>query len=31
VLLSSKSDPVITKDPGDAAWTHAAWDKGMAK
>ena len=31
VLLSSKSDPVITKDPGDAAWTHAAWDKGMGK
>ncbi len=28
VLLSSKSDPVITKDPGEAAWTHAAWDKG---
>ena len=31
VLLSGTSDPVITKDPGDAAWTHAAWDKAMGK
>lgn len=29
VLLSGSSDPVITKDPGDAAWTHAAWEKAF--
>lgn len=29
VLLSGQSDPVITKDPGDAAWTHAAYDKAQ--
>lgn len=26
VLLASDSDPVITADPGEAAWSHAAWD-----
>jgi NitT/TauT family transport system substrate-binding protein len=29
VLLSGSSDPVITKDPGDAAWSHVAWDKAF--
>ena len=24
-------DPVIKKDPGTAAWTHAVTDKAMAK
>jgi NitT/TauT family transport system substrate-binding protein len=28
-LLSAGSDPVITKDPGDAAWTHAVTDKAF--
>jgi NitT/TauT family transport system substrate-binding protein len=31
VLLAGGSDPVIKKDPGTAAWTHAVWDKAMAK
>jgi NitT/TauT family transport system substrate-binding protein len=31
VLLAGGSDPVIKKDPGADAWTHAVWDKGMAK
>jgi NitT/TauT family transport system substrate-binding protein len=31
VLLAGGSDPVIKKDPGPAAWTHAVWDKAMAK
>ena len=31
VLMSGGSDPVIKKDPGTAAWTHAVWDKAMAK
>ena len=31
VLLAGGSDPVIKKDPGSAAWTHAVWDKAMAK
>ena len=31
VLLAGGSDPVIKKDPGAAAWTHAVWDKAMAK
>ncbi|MEM8915736.1 MAG: ABC transporter substrate-binding protein, partial [Pseudomonadota bacterium] len=26
VLLSGESDPVITADPGEAAWSHAAWE-----
>jgi len=29
VLLSGDSDPVITENPGEAAWTHEAWDAGM--
>jgi NitT/TauT family transport system substrate-binding protein len=28
-LLSGGSDPVITKDPGDAAWTHIVTDKAL--
>jgi NitT/TauT family transport system substrate-binding protein len=28
VLLVGGSDPVIKKDPGPSAWTHAVWDKG---
>ncbi|PVA09423.1 nitrate ABC transporter substrate-binding protein [Pelagivirga sediminicola] len=28
-LLSGGSDPVITKDPGDDAWTHAITDKAL--
>lgn len=28
-LLSGGSDPVITADPGDAAWTHAITDKAL--
>ena len=28
-LLSGGSDPVITKDPGQAAWTHAITDKAL--
>ena len=31
VLLGGGSDPVIKKDPGAAAWTHAVWDKATAK
>jgi NitT/TauT family transport system substrate-binding protein len=31
VLLAGGSDPVIKKDPGADAWTHAVWDKAMAK
>ena len=31
VLLAGGSDPVIKKDPGPAAWTHAVTDKAMAK
>ncbi|MDE2094685.1 MAG: ABC transporter substrate-binding protein [Burkholderiales bacterium] len=31
VLLAGGSDPVIKKDPGPAAWTHAVWDKAMGK
>jgi NitT/TauT family transport system substrate-binding protein len=31
VLLAGGSDPVIKKDPGPTAWTHAVWDKAMAK
>ncbi len=31
VLLAGGSDPVIKKDPGSAAWTHAVWDKAMGK
>lgn len=31
VLLASGSDPVITADPGDAAWTHAPWDAGQSQ
>jgi NitT/TauT family transport system substrate-binding protein len=31
VLLAGGSDPVIKKDPGEAAWTHAVTDKAMAK
>ncbi len=30
VLLSSKSDPVITRQP-EGAWTHAVWDKASGK
>src|SRR3546814_10156917 len=29
VLMSGESDPVITRDPGDAAWTHDVWEKAM--
>ena len=28
-LLSGGSDPVITSDPGEAAWTHAITDKAL--
>ncbi|MEO1749674.1 MAG: ABC transporter substrate-binding protein, partial [Pseudomonadota bacterium] len=28
-LLAGGSDPVITKDPGEAAWTHAITDKAL--
>jgi NitT/TauT family transport system substrate-binding protein len=31
VLLAGGSDPVIKKDPGADAWTHAVTDKAMAK
>ncbi len=31
VLLAGGSDPVIKKDPGPDAWTHAVTDKAMAK
>jgi len=30
VLLGGDSDPVITADPGEAAWTHDAWDAAAA-
>lgn len=30
VLLSGSSDPVITRDPGEAAWSHVAWEKANA-
>lgn len=29
VLLSAGADPVITADPGDAAWTHAITDEAL--
>ncbi|WP_353471228.1 ABC transporter substrate-binding protein [Salipiger sp. H15] len=29
VLLSAGADPVITKDPGEAAWTHAITDEAL--
>jgi NitT/TauT family transport system substrate-binding protein len=29
VLLTGGSQPVIKKDPGATAWTHAVWDKAM--
>ena len=29
VLLSGESDPVISEDPGNAAWTHSVWDQAM--
>jgi NitT/TauT family transport system substrate-binding protein len=29
VLLAGGSDPVIKKDPGADAWTHAVWNSGM--
>ena len=29
VLLSSGADPVITEDPGKAAWTHEITDKAL--
>ena len=28
-LLSGGSDPVITKHPGDGAWTHVISDKAL--
>jgi NitT/TauT family transport system substrate-binding protein len=28
-LLSAGSEPVITEDPGDAAWSHAVTDKAF--
>jgi|GEM_PF-3019430 len=31
VLLAGGSDPVIKKDPGSAAWTHAVTDKALGK
>jgi NitT/TauT family transport system substrate-binding protein len=31
VLMAGGSDPVIKKDPGAAAWTHAVTDKAMSK
>jgi NitT/TauT family transport system substrate-binding protein len=30
-LLAGKSEPVITKHPGEAAITHTVWDKAFAK
>jgi len=30
ILMSGKSDPVITKKP-EGAWTHAVWDKASGK
>ena len=29
--MTGGSDPVIKKDPGTAAWTHAVWDKAVAR
>ena len=31
VLLAGGSDPVIKKDPGADAWTHAVWNKAMGR
>ena len=31
VLLSGDSDPVISEDPGEAAWTHGVWDQAMSQ
>ena len=31
VLLSGGSAPVITADPGEAAWSHAAWEAAQAQ
>lgn len=31
VLLAGGSDPVIKKDPGAEAWTHAVWNKATGK
>ncbi len=31
VLLSGESDPVISEDPGEAAWTHSVWDQSMSQ
>ena len=31
VLLAGGSDPVIKKDPGPEAWTHAVWNKATGK
>ena len=31
VLLAGGSDPVIKKDPGPDAWTHAVWNKATGK
>ncbi len=31
VLLAGGSDPVIKKDPGPAAWTHAVWNQATRK
>ncbi|MEO3432925.1 ABC transporter substrate-binding protein [Inquilinus sp. CAU 1745] len=29
VLMTGESDPVITEDPGEAAWTHGPWEAAM--
>ena len=31
VLLAGGSSPVIKKDPGPDAWTHAVWNKATGK
>ena len=31
VLLSGDSDPVISENPGEAAWTHAVWEQAMGE
>ena len=31
VLLAGGSTPVIKKDPGPDAWTHAVWNKATGK
>lgn len=31
VLLSGDSDPVITEDPGEAAWTHGPWEGAVGR